>query len=111
MDNLLTSVPVVNGKFYWFMGDKRVGWIAADDLASRFRASLGRRSAEAASKQYWLSTEAMNGVEAAAEIAKDLGQQVESVVPTPDDLVAQITSGAMRLPWYVEATYGTSILV
>jgi NAD(P)H dehydrogenase (quinone) len=34
MDNLLTSVPVVNGKFYWFMGDKRVGWIAADDLAA-----------------------------------------------------------------------------
>jgi hypothetical protein len=28
----------------------------------------------------------------------------------PDDLVAQITSGAMRLPSYVEATYGTSIL-
>jgi hypothetical protein len=25
----------------------------------------------------------------------------------PDDLVAQITSGAMRLPSYVEATYGT----
>jgi NAD(P)H dehydrogenase (quinone) len=34
MDNLLTSVPVVNGRFYWFMGDKRVGWIAADDLAA-----------------------------------------------------------------------------
>jgi hypothetical protein len=27
-----------------------------------------------------------------------------------DDLVAQITSGAMRLPSYVEATYGASIL-
>ena len=29
---------------------------------------------------------------------------------TPDDLVAQITSGALRLPSYVEATYGASIL-
>jgi hypothetical protein len=54
--------------------------------------------------------EVMNGVEAAAEIAKGLGQPVESVVLTPDDLVAQFTSGAMRLPSYVEATYGTSIL-
>ena len=34
MDNLLTTIPVVNGKFYWFMGEKRVGWIAADDLAA-----------------------------------------------------------------------------
>jgi NAD(P)H dehydrogenase (quinone) len=52
----------------------------------------------------------MNGVEAAAEIAKGLGQPVESVVLTPDDLVARITSGAMRLPSYVEATYGASLL-
>jgi NAD(P)H dehydrogenase (quinone) len=111
MDNLLTSVPVVNGKFYWFMGDKRVGWIAADDLAAVSAQVLAEGPQKHASKQYWLSTEVMNGVEAAAEIAKDLGRQVESVVPTPDDLVAQITSGAMRLPWYVEATYGTSILV
>jgi hypothetical protein len=46
----------------------------------------------------------MNGVEAAAEIAKGLGQPIESVVLTPDALIAQITSGAMRLPSYVEAT-------
>jgi hypothetical protein len=52
----------------------------------------------------------MNGVEAAAEIAKGLGQPVESVVLTPDDLVAQITSGAMQLPSYIEANYGASIL-
>jgi NAD(P)H dehydrogenase (quinone) len=104
----------VNGKFYWFMGDKRVGWIAADDLAAVSAQVLAEGRAEGpqkhASKQYWLSTEVMNGVEAAAEVAKGLGQPVESVVLTPDDLVAQITSGAMRLPSYVEATYGTSIL-
>src|SRR5258708_10042215 len=52
----------------------------------------------------------MNGVEAGAEIAEGLGQPVESVVLTPDDLVAQITSGAMQMPSYVEANYGTSIL-
>jgi hypothetical protein len=52
----------------------------------------------------------MNGVEAAAEIAEGLGQPVESVMLTPDDLVAQITSGAMQMPSYVEATYGASIL-
>jgi hypothetical protein len=52
----------------------------------------------------------MNGAEAAAEIAEGLGQPVESVALTPDDLVAQITSGAMQMPSYVEANYGTSIL-
>ena len=110
MDNLLTSVPVVNGRFNWFMGDKRVGWIAADDLAAVSAQVLAEGPQKHAKKQYWLSTEVMNGVEAAAEIAEGLGQPVESVVLTPDDLVAQITSGAMRLPSYVEATYGASIL-
>jgi NAD(P)H dehydrogenase (quinone) len=110
MDNLLTSVPVVNGRFYWFMGDKRVGWIAADDLAAVSAQVLAEGPQKHARKQYWLSTELMNGVEAAAEIAKGLGQPVESVVLTPDDLVARITSGAMRLPSYVEATYGASLL-
>ena len=110
MDNLLTSVPIVNGRFYWFMGDKRVGWIAGDDLAAVSAQVLAEGPQKHASKQYWLSTEVMNGVEAAAEIAEGLGQPVESVVLTPDDLVAQITSGAMRLPSYVEATYGASIL-
>jgi NAD(P)H dehydrogenase (quinone) len=110
MDNLLTSVPVVNGRFYWFMGDKRVGWIAADDLAAVSAQVLAEGPQKHASKQYWLSTEVMNGVEAAAEIAEGLGQPVESVVLTPDDLVAQITSGAMQMPSYVEANYGTSML-
>src|SRR6202047_3023797 len=110
MDNLLTSVPVVNGKFYWFMGEKRVGWIAADDLGAVSAQVLGEVPLKHASKQYWLSTEVMNGVEAAAEIAKGLGQPVESVVLTPDDLVAQITSGAMQLPSYIAANYGDSIL-
>jgi len=110
MDNLLTSVPVVNGRFYWFMGDKRVGWIAADDLAAVSAQVLAEGPQKHAGKQYWLSTEVMNGVEAAAEIAEGLGQPVESVMLTPDDLVAQITSGAMQMPSYVEANYGASIL-
>ena len=110
MDNLLTSVPVVNGRFYWFMGDKRVGWIAADDLAAVSAQVLVEGPQKHAGKQYWLSTEVMNGVEAAAEIAEGLGQPVESVVLTPDDLVAQITSGAMQMPSFVEANYGASIL-
>jgi len=92
------------------MGDKRVGWIAADDLAAVSAQVLVEGPQKHASKQYWLSTEVMNGVEAAAEIAEGLGQPVECIVLTPDDLVTQITSGAMRLPSYVEATYGASIL-
>jgi hypothetical protein len=35
---------------------------------------------------------------------------VEAIVLTPDDLVKQVSNGAMRFPSFVEATYGASIL-
>jgi hypothetical protein len=51
----------------------------------------------------------LNGTQATAEIAKGLDIPVEAVVLTPDDLVAQVASGGMKMPAYVEATYGASI--
>jgi NAD(P)H dehydrogenase (quinone) len=52
----------------------------------------------------------LNGTQAAAEIAKGLGAPVEAVVLTPDDLIAQVTSGGVKMTAFVEATYGASIL-
>jgi uncharacterized protein YbjT (DUF2867 family) len=110
MDNLLTTAPVVNGTFRWFVGDKRVGWIAGSDLAAVSARVLAEGPEKHSGKQYWLSTEVLNGVEAAAEIAQGLQQKVECVVMTPDDLIAQITSGAMRPPSNIEANYAASML-
>ena len=35
---------------------------------------------------------------------------MEAVVLTPDDLVEQVSNGVMKLPSFVEATYGNSML-
>src|SRR4029453_14984524 len=110
MDNLLTITPVVNGVFHWFMGDKRVGWIASDDLAAVSARVLAEGPEKHASKQYWLSTEVLNGVEAAAEIAQALQQEVECVVMTPDHLVALLASGAVQPPPNIEANYAASMV-
>ncbi len=110
MDNLLTTTPVVNGTFHWFMGDKRVGWIAGDDLAAVSARVLAEGPEKHAGKQYWLSTEVLNGAEAAAEIARALQQKVECVVMTPDDLVGLIASGAVKPPQNIEANYAASMV-
>ncbi len=110
MDNLLTTTPVVNGTFNWFMGDKRVGWIAGDDLAAVSALVLAEGREKHAGKQYWLSTEVLNGAEAAVEIAQGLQQQVECVVMTPDDLAALIASGAVQPPPNIEANYAASMI-
>jgi hypothetical protein len=60
-----------NRRFYWFMGDKHVGWIVADDLAAVSAQVLAVGAQKHASKQYWLSTEVMNGVEAARGCRRD----------------------------------------
>jgi NAD(P)H dehydrogenase (quinone) len=44
-------------------------------------------------RKYWLSTDFLNGTQAAAEISKGLGLPVEAVVLTPDDLAEQISKG------------------
>ena len=110
MDNLLTTTPVVNGTFHWFMGDKRVGWIAGDDLAAVSALVLADGPQKHAGKQYWLSTEVLNGSEAAAEIAEALQQKVECVVMTPDDLAALVASGAVQPPPNIEANYAASMI-
>jgi NAD(P)H dehydrogenase (quinone) len=110
MDNLLAAAPVVHGKFHWFIGNQPVHWIAPGDLAAVAVKVLSDGPEHHGGKQYWLSTEILNGTQAAAEISKGLGLPVEGVVLTPDDLVANVTSGAMKLPSFVEPTYGASIL-
>jgi uncharacterized protein YbjT (DUF2867 family) len=110
MDNLLAAAPVVGDKFHWFMGEQPVGWIAPEDIAAVAARILAEGPDHHGGKQYWLATEMLNGTQAAAEIAKGLGIPVEAVVLTPDDLLAQVASGGMTMPGYVEATYAASIL-
>jgi NAD(P)H dehydrogenase (quinone) len=110
MDNLLAAAPVIGGKFYWFMGEQPVGWIAPEDIATVAARILADGPDRHGGKQYWLATEMLNGTQAAAEITKGLDIPVEAVVLTPDDLVAQVASGGMKMPAYVEATYAASIL-
>jgi NAD(P)H dehydrogenase (quinone) len=110
MDNLLAASPVIDGRLYWFMGEQPVGWIAPEDVAAVAAKVLSDGPELHGGKQYWLATEMLNGTQTAIEISKGLGLPVESVVLTPDDMLANVTSGAMKLPLFVEATYGASIL-
>jgi uncharacterized protein YbjT (DUF2867 family) len=110
MDNLLAASPVVDGKLYWFMGQQAVGWVAPEDVAAVAAKVLTDGPERHGGKQYWLSTDFLNGGQTAAEISKGLALPVEAIVLTPDDLMEQVANGAMKLPSFVEATYGASML-
>lgn len=87
-----------------------MGWIAGDDLAAVSARVLAQGPEKHAGKQCWLSTELINGAEAASEIAQAPQQKVEGVVMTPDDLVALIASGAVQPPPNIEANYAASMV-
>jgi NAD(P)H dehydrogenase (quinone) len=110
MDNLLVSASVIGGKLYWFIGEQPVGWIAPEDIGTVAARVLADGPDQHGGKQYLLAAQMLNGTQAAAEIAKGLDTPVEAVVLTPDYLLAQVASGGTKMPAYVEATYGASIL-
>src|SRR5258708_191438 len=83
MDNLLASAPVIGGKFYWFMGEQPVGWIAPEDIGGVAARVLAEGPDHHGSKQYWLATEMLNGTQAAGEIPKGLAIRVKSGVSRP----------------------------
>jgi NAD(P)H dehydrogenase (quinone) len=110
MDNLLTTMPIVHGKFVWYAGDKSLGWIAPEDLAAVAARVLIEGPAIHGGKQYWRSTEVLNGAEAASEISVGLGQPVEALVLTPQHLLEQVKSGSIQMPPNIDANYGASML-
>ena len=63
-----------------------------------------------AGQNYFLSTEVLNGVEAAAILSQALGRQIAPVVMTPSDLMAAFASGAAKSPAGMEENYAKSQL-
>ena len=110
MQNILTTLGLANGQLRWPMGDKRVGWIAGEDLAAVAAKVLADGPAEHAGQNYFLSTDVLNGAEAANILSEMLGHQIAPVVMTPSDMLEAFASGAAKSPPGVEEHYAKSQL-
>jgi NAD(P)H dehydrogenase (quinone) len=110
MQNILTTLGLPNGQLRWPMGDKRVGWIAAEDLADISATVLAGGPAKHGGQNYFLSTDVLNGQEAATILSEILGRPIAPVVMTPSDLLAAFASGAAKSPPGVEENYAKSQL-
>jgi uncharacterized protein YbjT (DUF2867 family) len=110
MQNILTNLGLPNGQLRWPIGDKRVGWIAGEDLAAVAAAVLAEGPATHASKNYFLSTEVLNGAEAATLLSEALEREIAPIVMTPSDVIAAFASGAVKPPAAMEEHYAKSTL-
>lgn len=103
MENLLGMTPLKDGSFSMYCGDKRVGWITLKDVAAVAATVLHKGPEKYGGKDYWMSTESLNGPEVAAILSEVLGQEIRCFLKQPDDLRALLTSDESKVePNYAE---------
>jgi NAD(P)H dehydrogenase (quinone) len=104
MENLLGIAPLKDVVFSMFCGDRRLGMVALKDVAAVAATILREGSTKFAGKDYWMSTEALNGAEAAAILSKVLKQEIHCDYKQPEDLGDLLMSGDIPVePNYAEA--------
>jgi uncharacterized protein YbjT (DUF2867 family) len=104
MENLLGITPLKDGAFSMFCGDRRLGMVALKDVAAVAATILREGSTKFAGKDYWMSTVALNGAEAAAILSKVLKQEIRCDYKQPEDLGELLMSGDIPVePNYAEA--------
>jgi uncharacterized protein YbjT (DUF2867 family) len=103
MENLLSVTPLKASSFSMYCGDKRVGWIALKDVAAVAATVLCSGPKKYGGKDYWMSTEALNGPEVAAILSEVLDREIRCELKQPDDLGAMLTSEEIKVePNYAE---------
>ena len=103
MEYLLSTSPPIGDSFSVFWGNRRVGWIALKDLAAVAATVLREGPDKHGGKDYWMSTEVLDGPQVAAILSEVLGRQIRSEIKQPDDFKALFTSGKIQVEsWYAE---------
>jgi uncharacterized protein YbjT (DUF2867 family) len=108
MENLLSVFALRDGRLPWPAGDKPTGWIAGEDLASVAAKVLAEGPDVHAGKGYWMSTDVLNGDQAAAILSEALGRTIPADVITPDDLLHAVSEGLVAMPSFMEQHYALS---
>jgi len=101
MENLINVTPIVDGKFVMFSGKARWGWTALKDAAAVAATVLEEGEKKHGGKDYWLSTESLNGDEAAEILSEVLGTKITCDIQPPEALEALFNEGNTD----VEITY------
>ena len=108
MENLLSVFTLRDGQLPWPAGNKPTGWIAGEDLTAVAAKVLAEGPARHASKGYWMSTDVLNGEQAAAVLSKALGRSIPASVMTPQDLMGAVAQGLVSMPTFMEENYARS---
>jgi NAD(P)H dehydrogenase (quinone) len=108
MENLLSVFTLRDGRLPWPAGDKPTGWIAGEDIAAVAAKVLIEGPDVHAAKGYWMSTDVLNGVQAADILSEALGRTIPAEVFTPDEMLQAVSAGLASTPSFMEGHYALS---
>ena len=104
MENLINVTPIQDGGFSIYSGDARWGWVALDDAAEVAAIVLREGPEKHHAKDYWLSTESLNGTEAASVLSEALGTDITCHVRPAQELQDFFNSGKVDVePKYAQS--------
>jgi len=104
------SAPVIDGTLNVFIGDKKVGCIAIEDIAAVAALVLAQGPKVHAGKNYYLSAESLGGAELTQILSRITGRELKFQANSPQALVEALQAGQINLPAYMEDTYAKSTL-
>src|SRR3954447_17505558 len=108
MENLLSVFTLRDGRLPWPAGDKPTGWIAGEDIAAVAAKVLIEGPSVHAGKGYWMSTDLLNGAQAAAILSEALGRSISAEVLTPEEMLQAVSAGLASTPSFMEGHYALS---
>lgn len=88
------------GQFDYYWGNQRVGWVAVKDIAAVSATALKEGPRRHGGKEYWLSTEVLDGPQVAQLMTEELGTPIKAAIKTDEDFKKALDSYKFMEAWY-----------
>jgi uncharacterized protein YbjT (DUF2867 family) len=103
MDNLLNFNAPREDSITLYWGSRAVGWVAVLDIAAMAAAVLGEGPEKHHGRDYWMSTEVLDGTQVAAILSEVTGRTIRCNLKGPEDFKDLINSPGVEVEqWYAE---------
>src|SRR4051794_31192760 len=103
MENLLGLLAPKADLLTLYWGKRDMGWIAVSDIAAVAAAVLNQGPEKHHGRDYWMSTEVLDGAEVAAILSEVTGRSIGCRLQGPEEFKAFLSStGTSVEPWYAE---------
>jgi NAD(P)H dehydrogenase (quinone) len=81
-----------DGKIRFYTNDKKLGWIALEDVGEATAKILSEGPSKHLRKEYWFSTESLNIKEVAQILSKVTGQEFVADLQSPEQFIKDISA-------------------